>query len=231
MTRPETGPRAPHLGVLELLKARGPATIADLARRLDLTGEAVRQQLVRLAAAGFVAARRERRGPGRPVARWALTTGAEQLFPKRYDDLAVALLDGVSDTLGPDATRRLLASLTEERVRAWEPRLRGLSLRRKLDRLKDLYVADDAHTSVEARQGELRLVERNCPFLDVALKRPALCSVTVSALSRLLGYQVERVEQFQAGHGRCVFRVRLDRPLRPGTPRFAPEPAVSGRPS
>ena len=51
------------------------------------------------------------------------------------------------------------------------------------------------------------LIERNCPFLDVANRRPALCSVTVNTLSRLLGRRVERVRTFQNGHGRCAFRI------------------------
>jgi len=224
-------PGAPQFAVLDAIKTRGPSTIAELAKRLDMTGEAVRQHLVRLKAAGFVAPRRERRGAGRPVARWGLTGGAEHLFPKRYEDLAVALLDRVSDTLGPAATRQLLASLTDERVKAWEVRLRGRTLRQKLELLKDLYVADDPHAAVETKGRELRLIERNCPFLEVALKRPVLCSVTVNALSRLLGYRVQREERFQTGHGRCVFKVRLDQPVKPGAPGFTPEPpSTSPRP-
>jgi len=231
MTPPQdTVPGAPQREVLEAIKRRGPSTIADLAKLLKMTGEGVRQHLVRLQAEGLVAPRRERRGAGRPVARWILTPGAEHVFPKSYDELAVALLDQVAETLGADATRRLLASLTDERVQAWEQRLRGRTLRQKLELLKDLYVTDDAHTTVESRGRELRLIERNCPFLEVALKRPALCSVTVNALSRLLGYRVEREERFQSGHGRCVFRVRLDQPVRPGTPGFVPESPAAAPP-
>jgi predicted ArsR family transcriptional regulator len=220
-------PGAPQLALLDALKSRGPATIAELAATLAMTGEAVRQHLVRLGAAGFVRPTRERHGAGRPVSRWAIAPDAERLFPKRYEELAVALLDRVSDTLGPAATRRLLASLTEERVRAWEPRLRGRTLRQKLELLKDLYSPDDPHTAVDTKGRELRLVERNCPFLEVALKRPALCSVTVNTLTRLLGVRVEREERFQSGDGRCVFRVRLDQPIPAGASSFAMEPAVS----
>ena len=43
--------------------------------------------------------------------------------------------------------------------------------------------------------------------------QPALCSLSIETLERLLGHPVVREERFQAGHGRCVFRVRLDKPL------------------
>jgi hypothetical protein len=60
----------------------------------------------------------------------------------------------------------------------------------------------------------------------VATRRPALCSVTVSTLSRLLGYQVTREKRFQACDGRCVFRVHLDQPVEPDTFRFAFEDEI-----
>lgn len=40
-------------------------------------------------------------------------------------------------------------------------------------------------------------------------------------MSRLLGYKVTREKRFQAGEGRCVFRVQLDQPLRSVAFRFA----------
>ena len=74
---------------------------------------------------------------------------------------------------------------------------------------------------VDNTDGELRLIERNCPFLNVASRRPALCSVTVSTLSRLLGYRVVREKRFQDGDGRCVFRVQLDDPIEVDDFQFA----------
>src|SRR5207244_10299543 len=53
--------------LLMLLKTRGPQTAADLAAVLRVTGEAVRQQLVKLACTGLVEATSEPRGVGRPT--------------------------------------------------------------------------------------------------------------------------------------------------------------------
>ena len=75
----------------------------------------------------------------------------------------------------------------------------------------------------EEVSGGFRLVEHNCPFLNVALERPVVCSVTVSLLSRLLGFEVVREEKFQAGDGRCAFRVLTDRPRPPDAPPFRRE--------
>lgn len=198
--------------LLETLKRGGPAAIAALAVPLRVTGEAVRQQLAALARDGWVRRQKALRSltPGRPTARYELTPAAEELFPKAYDALAVEVFDAVADQVGPKALEKILAVLVETRVKRLAPAMRGLPLAKRLERLKELYLSEDPYMTVESRGQELRLVERNCPFFRVASQRPALCSVTVNAMSRLLGRRVSREERFQSGHGRCAFVVKLD---------------------
>lgn len=196
--------------LLEVFKQRGPSTIAELAERLEMSGEAIRQQLVQLQREGWVEAiveRAEASAAGRPPARFRLTESGDHLFPKNYDALAVMLLDAVAGELGKPAFEKVLAAIADGRVRDWEPRMRGLTLAERVQALKAVYGTGDPYMEVEKVRGGFRLIERNCPFLNIALQRPALCSVTVSALSRLLGVRVVREERFQHGHGRCVFRV------------------------
>ena len=201
--------------LLDAFKQHGPSTIAELAGRLGMSGEAIRQQLVQLQREGWVEAIVERAGParaeasaaGRPPARFRLTESGDHLFPKNYDALAVMLLDAVAGELGKPAFEKVLAAIADGRVREWEPRMRGLTLAERVQALKAVYGTGDPYMEVEKVRGGFRLIERNCPFLNIARQRPALCSVTVSALSRLLGVRVVREERFQHGHGRCVFRV------------------------
>ncbi|HEV2286021.1 MAG TPA: hypothetical protein VGR80_08260, partial [Steroidobacteraceae bacterium] len=172
--------------------------------------------------------------PGRkrgPASRqYRLSAAAEHLFPKQYDELSVELVRSVLEQFGGAGVVALLARMTEARVARWAPQLRGLGLREKLNALSALYRDRDAWMEVEWRDGAPALIERNCPFLNVATAHPAICSVSVNTLSRLLGCRVVREQRFQAGHGRCVFRVRLDEPRPAGAP-FALEiisPASSG---
>lgn len=198
--------------LLLALKRGGPAAIAALAKPLRVTGEAVRQQLAALESEGWV--RRQKaaksKSPGRPTTRWELTPAAEELFPKAYEDLAVELLDTIADQVGTKTLENILSALVEARLSRLEPQLRGLPLEKRLERLKELYLSKDPFMSVERRGKELRLVERNCPFFGVASRRPALCSVSVNVMSRLLGHRVSREERFQAGDGKCAFVVKLD---------------------
>jgi predicted ArsR family transcriptional regulator len=218
-----THPTGTRQSILESLKRDGPLAIAQLAERLGMSGEAVRQQLVQLQREGWIEAVRERgpaRHSGRPPTRYRLSQAGDHVFPKHYDSLTIAVLDAVAGELGPAALERILATLTETRARQWEPRLAGKSLRERVEALRGLYDGEDPFMEVEEVAGGFRLVEHNCPFLNVALERPALCSVTVSLLSRLLGVTVVREHRFQNGDGRCSFRVIQDRPRSEEAPAF-----------
>lgn len=201
--------------ILALLKQHGEITTADIAGHLDVSYEAVRQQVKQLEAMQLVE-RRKRPNPsglGRPLRYYSLSAAGDHLFPKNYDDLAVELIDAIGGELGPDALRRVLARLADAQVAQWESQLAGKDLEERLEALEDIYLENDPFTEVSKEGDHLQLVERNCPYLNVASRRPALCSLTVSVLSRLLGHRVTRVKRFQDGDGRCSFRVHVDQPI------------------
>lgn len=217
----------PRRAILTALKARGPLTISELAVQVGITYEAVRQHLGPLELDGWIGRRLVRDAPcrGRPRSVYLLTDAGDHLFAKKYEDLAVALIDAAADRLGPEALHVVLEDLARRKVEAWEPRLEGRSLEERLHALEGIYLADDPFCHAETEEGgALRLVEVNCPFLEVARRRPALCSVTVSVLRRLLGREVVRVERFQTGDGRCVFKVYRDVPVEGGPPLLVWEP-------
>lgn len=200
--------------VLRAIKQMGHASAGELAESLGQTREACRQQLLQLQRLGLVCAHKKSSGgAGRPTQLFSLSDEGEHLFPKRYDELSLLLLDTVSDELGEVQLKRLMGAITDRQVAAWQAQLAGLPLRKKLEALKDFYFKDDAYTQVIEDASGLWLVEQNCPFLNLAMERPALCSITVSTLSRLLGFEVRREKRFQQGDGHCAFRVLTDRPI------------------
>jgi len=205
-------------------------TIRELATGLDITYEGVRQQLGELVRAGWVAPSRapapagaaaaepSAPKPGPASRQYRLSAAAEHLFPKHYDELSVELVQHVLERFGGAGVVEILGRMTDARVARWAPLLEGLSLEQKLKALSSLYEEKDAYMQVEWRKDAPALIERNCPFFSVAQRHPAICSVSVNTLERLLGFKVVREQRFQAGHGRCVFRVRLDEPQPRGTP-------------
>jgi predicted ArsR family transcriptional regulator len=200
--------------ILEGLKQHGAATISRLASELHLTGEAIRQQLLQLRRDGWIEpSETEKSRIGRPAATYRLTVEGEHLFPKRYDGLLLSFIDAIVGELGPEAALRIFRRISDERVRKFESSTRGLPIEQRLEALKSFYSDGDAYMTVEPQPDGFALIERNCPFYNTAMGRPALCSITVHALTRLLGVRVEREESFQKGDNRCAFHVHADQPV------------------
>ena len=110
---------------LVLLKTRGPQTAAGLGRATGVTGEAARQQLVRLAADGLVVATAEPRGVGRPAQVWGLTEAGNARFPDAHAELTAQLIRSIRTQLGEGVLERLIESRSAESRAAYAAALEG----------------------------------------------------------------------------------------------------------
>ncbi|WP_169803724.1 helix-turn-helix transcriptional regulator [Neobacillus niacini] len=213
----------PRRRIIQYIKNNGSSSMSELASYLDISGEGVRQHLLQLEKEGWVNRNSENNGIGRPVLQYRLTTAGEHLFEKNYDHLTIEVLDTLSNTLGEAALKDLLSAMIEQRIHQWERKLDGLNIEERLNALKDFYKKDDSYMEIENKNHVYSLIERNCPFHNVALQRPILCSVSVSVLTHLLGCSVKREKRLQNGDGCCVFQVQLDEPISENTPRIIME--------
>lgn len=219
--------------VLTVIKRIGAATIVEVAQQLGMTHEGVRAHIVQLQEEGWIKPDCDsigdpvEPGAGRPAVRYCLTLAGDHVFPKFYDDLTVLLLDAVLESVDDETLKEVLAKVTDIRVDALRARS-GESLEERLDALASIYLENDPFLEVKRDGGDIVLVERNCPFLNVAMQRPAICSTTVSTIRRMLGYEVVRDRRFQDGEARCEFRVLTGRPVRRPR-RFTFEPPKDER--
>src|SRR5262245_30631950 len=110
---------------LILLKTRGPQTAAELGKATGVTGEAARQQLVRLADEGLVAAAARPGGVGRPAQLWSLTQAGHARFPDGHAELTAQLIRTIRTQLGEEALDRLIESRAEESRAAYAEALEG----------------------------------------------------------------------------------------------------------
>ncbi len=199
--------------LLSALKRARWATIPQLAATLQVSNEAVRQQLAVLTRDRWVVSNCGpdedviERAPGRPPVEYCLSPLADDLFPKRYSEMALALFDELPDA---DAT---LTTITDRRVESLRRTPGKESPATKTAALRSIYREGDAYVDVAKSKRGLRLIEWNCPYLQFANERPLFCSTTVSVLRRLTGCEVVREERFQDGDGRCVFHIYFDAPL------------------
>jgi predicted ArsR family transcriptional regulator len=205
-------PRSPSERVLMALKMHGALSSSALGSLLGTSGEAARQQLVRLAEEGLVIASSEARGVGRPTQSWSLTPAAQSRFPDTHAALTVQLLDIVRSSLGPAALDTIIATREAETRAAYESVIADqLSLRDKVAALTDLrsaegYMADWR----EQEDGSLLLVENHCPICAAATACQNFCRAEIDVFRAVLGPDIEvtREEHIVAGGRRCSYAIR-----------------------
>lgn len=205
----ENSPASPADRLLHLLKTRGPQLASDAGEFLGTTGEAARQQLVKLAAGGLVQAHSEARGVGRPTQVWHLTAAGHERFPDTHSELTVQLLQTVRETFGEDAIDRLIDVRERQTQALYEREMEGLvDLKARVERLAQLRTREGYMAQCsEQPDGALILVENHCPICAAATACQGFCRAELQVFEHVLRAKVERVEHIQLGARRCAYRI------------------------
>ncbi|MCW5722672.1 MAG: transcriptional regulator [Devosia sp.] len=200
-----------------VLKMQGALSSSALGERLGTTGEAARQQLLRLAEEGLVEARSASSGVGRPTQLWSLTAAAQARFPDTHAALTVQLLDIVRAQLGEAALDTVIATRETETRRAYEAAVAGATdLKARVAALVALrsregYMAEWS----EQPDGTLLLIENHCPICAAATACQGFCRAELEVFRAVIGpgASVERLDHIVSGGRRCTYTI---------TPEIAP---------
>ena len=132
-------PRAPSERLLMTLKMQGAQTSAEVGRRHGITGEAARQQLLKLHEDGLVTEERRSSGRGRPSTYWHLSEKGQARFPDTHAALTVDILRSISEVLGAEALERVIAEREATTLAHYLDALSGCTgTRERLEKLAEL---------------------------------------------------------------------------------------------
>lgn len=214
-------PRRTALGssaqrVIDLLVRRGPLTIAQLVAELGVTTTAVRQQVNRLSADGWITRTQRRRGPGRPADVFAISEEARRRFGTNLGELSRLLIEEIVDAEGPARGRVLLRRVGRRIAENRRSAVGEGPPSDRLRRLAELLSRDGMMVAAEQSGDDLKLTVFTCPFRGLATEHPEVCDMEREAFSALLGGPVQLRQCAQSGYARCEFGVSAEPP--------APEP-------
>ena len=106
--------------LLNLLKKETEMTVSQLAQALEITEMAVRKHLNILERDSFIHISELKQPLGRPVQVFSLTSQADVLFPKSYDNLTVDFLNDLQALQGNDIIDQLFEKRrSEEHICLW----------------------------------------------------------------------------------------------------------------
>jgi predicted ArsR family transcriptional regulator len=203
--------QATRQDILDFLRARGHATVREIGDALRLTATGIRQHLTVLERDGLVSSAEERGHVGRPALVYRLTPAGDELYPKRYDELANALIEEARQILAPPAFQALIKGVASRFSDGVRPRLghhRALGDRvAEVERI--LGERGDVVTREEEPDGYL-IRKQTCPWWNVATRNSIVCALDVEFIRQMCGADARLTTSLLRGDDCCTFRVRRE---------------------
>ena len=196
--------------MLQAIKHLAPVGTSALARHLQMTGEAGRQQINRLLDQGLITGESQRAGgAGRPRQVWRLTPAGQRQFPDAHAQLTVQLIDSVRAVFGEDGLERLIAVREAESLDRYRAACTGKTLAARFEQLASIRSQEGYMARLENNADELVFIEDHCPICAAADTCRGFCRSEQVLFQEIAGKHasVVRGEYLLEGGNRCVYRV------------------------
>ncbi|HSR20896.1 MAG TPA: ArsR family transcriptional regulator [Anaerolineales bacterium] len=194
--------------ILQTLLRRPRRTITDLAGAVGINPISVRHHLSNLQVEGMVSSEEERHGVGRPRLVYMLTEAGMERFPTRYLRLTTRLLAQMKESMPAPVVTKLFNQVAEELAREYADQVRGLGMEERLEFVTELLAQEGFTVEWEKQGDEYRIHEISCPYYQIGVNHPEVCTVDQALISKMLSLPAEKVECVLNGGAHCTYVVQ-----------------------
>ncbi|MDQ0897161.1 metalloregulator ArsR/SmtB family transcription factor [Paenibacillus sp. V4I7] len=194
--------------ILSMLKTQGPLSVHDISKQLGITEMAVRRHIHSLEKDDLLETKLVRQAMGRPSNVYTLAPQADELFPKKYMQLTLDLLDELLEGEGQEKIERLFEGRQAKLEARYQPRMSEKSLEERVAELA-LIQNENGYMVDWSQLGEdtYMFSEHNCPITQVANTFTQACQCELALFRNLLDANVERTECLAKGASKCVYMI------------------------
>jgi predicted ArsR family transcriptional regulator len=212
----DSSSRSSRQAILSLLRS-DPRTAGELAEAIDISPQAVRDQLRTLEGKGWIEVDRLRRDTGgKPAREYVLTAAGEESFDKPYGQLLRYLVGELEERLGGRRKRELLAAVGRRigaelagEGSAAADGADGLGpepLRERLERAAGVLNALGGAARVEETGDGLQIRSDGCPLSGLVAADPEACRLAEALVETVAGVDVRETCD-RSPRARCRFHV------------------------
>lgn len=192
--------------ILSMLKTSGPLSVQEMSKQLGITEMAVRRHIHSMEKDDLLETKLVRQAMGRPTNVYTLAPKADELFPKKYMQLTLDLLDELLEDQGHEKIERLFEGRQDKLESRYQPRMLDKNLEERVAELAHIqnengYMVDWSQTGADA----YTFSEHNCPISQVANTFGQACQCELALFQNLLDANVERTECLAKGANKCVY--------------------------
>lgn len=193
--------------ILQTLLKKPKSTINDLAEAVGINPISVRHHLTNLQMEGLVEGQEERHGVGRPRLVYSLTSEGMERFPTRYLRLTTRLISQMKESMPGPVVSQLFGQIAEDLVAEYAHDVKGLSMEDRLDLVQDLLAQEGFTVEWEKKEDTYHIHEISCPYYQIGIKHPEVCTVDQTLISKMLALPVNKVQCILDGGAHCTYVV------------------------
>jgi predicted ArsR family transcriptional regulator len=184
-----------------------PCTVEELARKLQLTDNAVRAHLLSLERDGLVRQSGLRRGPRKPHFTYVLTPEADALFPKAYDALLNQLIAVLKTRLDQAEIEDVLREVGRA-VAAGAPSGQKANLEGRVKTALKVLEAIGGSAEVEHQDDKIVIRGNSCPLAAAVGVHPEVCRLAETLVAEIVQAPVREVCD-RDGRPKCRFEISV----------------------
>jgi len=179
--------------ILQILLRRPNLTINDLAESVGINPISVRE---------------ERHGVGRPRLVYSLTEDGMERFPTKYLRLTTRLLAQMKESMPAPMVTSLFNQIAEDLANQYAADMKGMDMEERLDFVKDLLAQEGFTVEWEKKDGQYEIHEISCPYYQIGVAHPEVCTVDQTLISKMLALPANKVQCILSGGAHCTYVVQ-----------------------
>ena len=192
-------------GQIVTILRSAPATVDELAEKLNLTDNAVRAHLSTLERDGLVRQSGLRRGPRKPHFTYVLSDEADKLFPKAYDALLNQLIAVLKTRLSPPEIESALREVGRA-MAANTPAGQSAKLETRVQSALKVLEAIGGAAEIVKHEDKLAIQSSSCPLAAAVTVHPEVCRLAESLVAEIVKTPVQE-QCDRTGRPKCRFEI------------------------
>ncbi|MGE5469768.1 MAG: helix-turn-helix transcriptional regulator [Bacteroidota bacterium] len=190
-----------------LLKNKAGLTVDELAQRLGITRNAVRQHLGALENERLITTGTTRPSGGRPEQLYVLADKGREVFPRHYSWFAQLVVESIKQDVGSEGLRERLGTLGAaigSNLRHQQPVL--ADHQQQVEKLSEVMEQLGYSTTSTTAEGAPVIEADNCVFHNLAIQNPEVCQFDLALLASFTGSEIDHQECMANGGHVCRFK-------------------------
>ncbi|MBP3038645.1 transcriptional regulator [Bacillaceae bacterium Marseille-Q3522] len=189
--------------ILELMKQYGQVTIMELAEQLKISEMAVRKHIQALESDLLVQSKMKKQTLGRPSKVYQLSQQGEDLFPKKYKEFSLELLQQLKEMGQTALIEEIMKRRKEKQLTPYLHLGVKMTMSERIRALKRLQKKEGFMPEVRVEKDKVHFKEYNCPYTEIAKDFPTLCQCEKQFIQSFLQVKELKREAWMANGDSC----------------------------